>query len=380
MSAHSTPVERPAVATALRHVLSHLVVPVLLASGMALAYLGAFHQPEPHGVRLDVVGSGPQVSVLAATLQDQLGDRAAVRSVPTVGEARNALLHREISGAYVPDETRPTMLLASAASDTTAVTVEKMLAPVALAQDRPLQIQDVAAPADTDPTGQGVFFYLVALTVGAYSGAIAIAAAGGRLPMRIRALLAVGAAALISLIATLVAGPLYGAIPAAVVQIGLLAWLYTTAVMLVGVGLHTFLGRWTTGTMVGLFVMLNFTSSGGIFAPDMQPGFFAALHSFWIGRGLVEAGRDLAYFPAVGIGSHVTVLVLWLLAGLALTAAAAGVERRRAMSTARPAVGGSVATTAGTSVGTTERTTEPSAVGTTDAAVEEELEEAVPVG
>jgi len=327
MSVHSSPA--PAW-TLLRHVLTHLVVPVLLATGMALTYLGAFHQPEPHGVRVDVVGRGPEVAVLAQTVQDRLGDRVAVRTVPTVDDARQALTAREIAGAYVPDPVRPTLMLAGAASDTTAVTVERMLAPVALAQGQPLDVEDVAPTGNTDPTGQGVFFYLVALSVGAYSAAIAIAAAGGRLPMRMRALLAVGAAGAVTLIATVVAGPLYGALPTSAGTIGLLAWIYTTAVVLIGVGLHTFLGRWTTLSLVTLFVMLNFTSSGGVFAPAMQPGFFASLHSFWIGSGLVEAGRTLLYFPGLGVGRQVLVLVLWLTAGAALVTVAAAVERRRA--------------------------------------------------
>lgn len=349
----------PPVRTALRHVLVHLLVPVLLGTGMALAYLGAFAQPEPHAVRLDVVGTGPQAAVLASTLQDGLGNRAAVRTVPTVAAARDALTHREISGAYVPDPVRPRLLLATAASDTTAVTVERMLGPVALAQGLPLQVVDVVAVGSTDTSGQGVFFYLVALSVGSYSAAIAIGAAGGRLPMRLRMLVGVGAGGVLALIATVIAGPVYGALPSAVVAIGLLAWLYSTAVVLLGVGLHTFLGRFTTFAMVALFVMLNFTSSGGVFASEMQPGFFAALHSFWIGSGLLEAGRNLIYFPALGIGRDVTVLALWLAAALVVVGLAALAERRR------PARADAV----------------PAPLhGVADAAVEEELEEAVPVG
>src|SRR3954466_2249361 len=57
MSAHASAPTPPATRTVLRHVLSHLLVPVLLATGMALAYLGGFHQPDPHGVRVDVVGT-----------------------------------------------------------------------------------------------------------------------------------------------------------------------------------------------------------------------------------------------------------------------------------------------------------------------------------
>ncbi|HEY0401099.1 MAG TPA: hypothetical protein VGD09_03720 [Blastococcus sp.] len=334
MSAHA---EAVSTRTVLHHVLSHLVVPILLATGMALAYLGAFHQPEPQGVRLDVVGTGPGVAVLAQTIQDQLGDRAAVRTVPTADEARDALAHRKISGAYVPGLPSPTMLLAGAASDTTAVTVQRMLAPVALAQGLPLRIEDVAPTDDTDPTGQGIFFYLVSLTVGAYSGAIAIGAAGGRLPMRTRVLLAVAAAGAIATIATVIAGPVYGALPHSAGAVGVLAWVYASAVVLIGVGLHPFLGRWTTGTLVLLFVMLNFTSSGGVFAPELQPGFFASLHSFWIGSGLVEAGRTLEYFPGLGIGHDVLILFAWLTAGLLLVGLAALTERRRAAVAVAPA-------------------------------------------
>jgi hypothetical protein len=101
--------------------------------------------------------------------------------------------------------------------------------------------------------------------------------------------------------------------------------------VILGVGLHTFLGRFTTATLVALFVMLNFTSSGGVFAPALQPGFFAALHSFWIGSGLVEGGRKLVYFPELGVGREVLTVALWLAAGLAVAGAAALVERRRAV-------------------------------------------------
>jgi hypothetical protein len=278
-----------------------------------------------------VVGSSPEVRVLAQTLQDGLGDRVAVRTVGTEAEARTHLAAQETSGAYVPDARRPVLMVATAASDTTAVTVERMFAPVALRQGLPLEITDVVPTHPSDPTGQGIFFYLVALTVGAYSSAIAIGVVGARLPMRQRLALAGLAAGAVSLLSTLVAGPLYDALPSHVVAVGMLSWLYTGAIVVLGVGLHTFLGRFTTATLVALFVMLNFTSSGGVFAPALQPGFFGALHSFWIGSGLVEGGRKLLYFPELGIGREVLTISLWLAAGLTVAGAAALVERRRAV-------------------------------------------------
>ena len=378
MSAHASAPAPAATRTGLRHVVSHLLVPVLLATGMALAYLGAFHQPDPHGVRIDVVGRGPAASVLAQSVQDRLGDRVAVRTVATADDARNALAERQIAGAYVSDPVRPTLMIASAASDTTAVTVERMLSPVALAQGLPLQVEDVAPAADSDPTSQGIFFYLVALSVGAYSAAIAIAVAGGRLAMRIRMLLAVGVAGVISLICTLVAGPLYGALPNSTGQIGLLAWLYTTAIVLIGIGLHTFLGRWTTGSLVGLFVMLNFTSAGGVFAPALQPDFFASLHSFWIGSALVEAGRNLMYFPGLGIGHQVLVLLLWLAAGLGVAGVAALVGQRRGPAAAPVAPEPQPEPATEPDVNAKDRVVRDRVAR--DGNVAEELEESVPVG
>ncbi|CAM5588424.1 hypothetical protein STANM309S_00462 [Streptomyces tanashiensis] len=78
-----------------------------------------------------------------------------------------------------------------------------------------------------------------------------------------------------------------------------------------------------------LFVMLNFTSSGGIYRPELQPGFFGALHAFWNGAGFVEGVRGHVYFDGHGLGRNVLVLALWLLAGAVLVVLAGLTEARR---------------------------------------------------
>lgn len=80
---------------------------------------------------------------------------------------------------------------------------------------------------------------------------------------------------------------------------------------------------------MALFVMLNFTSSGGIFRPEMQNGFFAALHSFWNGAGFVEGTRSHVYFDNYGLSGHAWTLVWWLVAGLLMVGVAAPAEKRR---------------------------------------------------
>ncbi|MEV7277092.1 hypothetical protein [Streptomyces sp. NPDC093111] len=340
---------------ALRHVLGHLLTPLLMCIGMGLAYLGAFHAPQPHDLRVDIVGSGPQAQVLAQTLQDKGAGALDVRTVPDRATATAHLRDRASFGAYIPGgqteagrtagaqagaqaggaAAGPELLVASASSDTSAMAVEKVFTKVAATQGDPLKVTDVAPVASGDPTGQGVFFLLVALSIGSYASVAVIGGAGAVLPMRIRALLAAGMSLVVSLIGAVFAGPLFHLVDQGLGGVWALSWLYSAGILLIGVGLHTFLKRWTTLGVMVLFVMLNFTSSGGIYRPELQPGFFGSLHAFWNGAGFVEGVRGHVYLAGDDLGRNVLVLGFWLLAGVLITVTAGRTEARRTRAAAR---------------------------------------------
>lgn len=339
-------------AAALRHVLGHFVTPLLMCIGMGLAYLGAFHAPEPHDLRVDVVGSGPSAQVLAQTLQDKSDGALSVRTVPDRAEAVNHLRKQASYGAYLPGE-HPELLVAGASSDTSATVVEKVFTKVAAGQGEPLKVTDTAPTADGDPTGQGIFFLLVAVSIGSYASVAVIGGAGAVLALRIRGALAVAASLVVSVIGVVFAGPLFGLVDHGLGGLWAMAWLYSAGILLIGVGLHTFLKRWTTLGLMVLFVMLNFTSSGGIFRPELQPGFFASLHSFWNGAGFVEGVRSHVYFDGHALGGHVLVLALWFVAGLALMGLAGLAEsKRRKAAVVTAMTGTATATATGTGTGT----------------------------
>ncbi|MFF3390816.1 hypothetical protein ACFYW1_07785 [Streptomyces sp. NPDC002669] len=315
-------------AAALRHVLGHFVTPLLMCIGMGLAYLGAFHAPEPHDLRVDVVGSGPSAQVLAQTLQDKGDGALSVRTVPDRAAAVEHLRARASFGAYLPGE-HPELLVASASSDTSATAVEKVFTEVAADRGAPLKVTDTVPTADGDPTGQGIFFLLVAVSIGSYASVAVIGGAGAVLALWIRAALAVAASLVVSVIGMMFAGPVFGLVDHGLGGLWAMAWLYSAGILLIGVGLHTFLKRWTTLGLMVLFVMLNFTSSGGIFRPELQSGFFASLHSFWNGAGFVEGVRGHVYFDGHGLGGNVLVLALWFVAGLVLVGLAGAAESKR---------------------------------------------------
>ncbi|MGK9463551.1 hypothetical protein ACSLFT_26530 [Streptomyces sp. G6] len=312
---------------ALRHVLTHLITPLLMCVGMGLAYMGAFVTPEPNHLPVAVVGSGPEAKVLAQSVKDGAGDALDVRTVASRADAVDLLKARDITGAYVPGAEAPEVLVATAASDMGAMAAEKVFTPLAEEQGAPLKVTDVATPVDDDPTGQGLFFLLIAVSIGSYASVAALGAVGAALSMRVRALLTLGVSVVVSGIGALLAGPVFHLAHHDLAGVWGMAWLYAAGILFIGVGLHTFLKRWTTLAMMVLFVMLNFTTSGGLFRPELQNGFFGTLHAFWNGAGFVEGARSLLYFDGDGLGRSLWTLAAWLLLGLLVTAVAALRER-----------------------------------------------------
>ncbi|MEU8590792.1 hypothetical protein AB0C59_27895 [Streptomyces sp. NPDC048664] len=333
MSTHGPATERPA-ATSTRHTVRHVVVllitPLLMCLGMGMAYLGAFHAPHAHGLKVAVVGTSPRQQVLAQTIKDKAGDALDVTTVPDRAAARHQIMDRDLVGAYVPSATHPELLVAKAGSDTSATAAQAVFTTVADQQGVPLHVTDLSRLSSGDPTGQGLFFLLVALSIGSYASVAAISAGGATLRIGIRAAIGLATALAVSVIGTVLAGPVFHVADHHLAGLWGMALLYSAGILTIGVALHTFLGRWTTLGMMVLFVMLNFTSSGGIFQPALQNGFFGALHAFWNGAGFIEGVRGLLYFGSRDMGGHVLTLALWLVAGVVLLAAAALTERRTA--------------------------------------------------
>ena len=298
----------------------HLLIPLFLATGMALAYLGAFHEPTPHELPTAVVGTSVEARVFAQKLNDGAHGALTVRTVATADDARRLIQEREISGAYQTVGDHAVLFVSPAASATTATAVTEAFAPIAYATGRPLQVQDVVSVGPSDRSGQGLFFLLVALSIGGYTSAIAISAAAAHLRVSGRVGVAVVMTAVVAALGTLVAGPVYGIITAHHLAIWALAWLYCAGITLIGLGLHPIFKRWTTPLLTMLFVMLNFTSSGGVFQSALMPRFFSALHGFWNGAAWLEAASSRTYFDGADMGRPVLTLALWAAGGLGLIA------------------------------------------------------------
>ncbi|MFJ4219102.1 hypothetical protein [Curtobacterium luteum] len=313
----------------LRHFASHILVPLFLAAGMGLAYLGAFHAPTPHDLPVGIVGQGAATQVFAQTVTDQSDGALVAHVVTSTDRAEQQVRDRELAAVYAPTTSGATLYVSTAASETTATAAQKVFMPVAFRQHLPFRVVDVVPAGEQDSTGQGLFFLLVGLSVGGYASAIAVAAVAARLRPFWTTVVGIVTAGVVAGIGIVIAGPVYGVVTTHRWEVFLFAWLYDAIIVALGVGLHPVLGRWTTPILTMLFVMLNFTSSGGIFQPAFQPGFFAALNSFWSGAAWLRAAQDLQYFPGASLGRPSLVLALWLAAAVLLCVVVHGLVARR---------------------------------------------------
>ena len=331
MNSVTTPAPTPAAAhpATVRHVLVHLITPLLMCVGMGLAYMSAFMTPHPHHVKVAVIGDGPRVTAVAQALQAKAGDALQVSTLPNTDAAVAQLHSRDLVGAFVPDPAKPELYIAEGNSDSAATIATKVFTTVAAVEDRPLTVTDVAPTTADDPANAGAFFLMIAVSIGSYSSVAAIGAGAATWSLKRKTALALGTATVVSVIGAVLAGPVFHLAHHSLLAVWGLSWLYSASILLIGVGLHPFLKKWTTLVMMVLFVMLNFTSSGGLFQPELQNGFFGGLHGFWNGAGLVEGVRGLLYFGGAGVARHAWTLVAWVAVGALTVGAAALAERRK---------------------------------------------------
>ena len=107
--------------------------------------------------------------------------------------------------------------------------------PIAYEQHVPFRVVDVVPTGEQDSTGQGLFFLLVALSVGGYASAIAVASVATKLRAVWTAVVGLATAGVVAGIGIIVAGPIYGVITTHHWQVFLFAWLYDAIIVAIGV-------------------------------------------------------------------------------------------------------------------------------------------------
>ena len=308
-----------------------LVLAVLgLQLGFVLSYVGAFHDPVPREIPVQVVAPAVVLDRLAGGVGGTLEITGADEQA-----ARADLAADETSGVLVVDSsgTRDTLLVASAAGTSEASAVEAVVTQAEDAQGRTVTVQDVVTPQAGDARGLSGFYLVTGWIVGGYLLAALLGLTGAArpdLPTTARRLgVALGFAVLGGLGGALIAGPILGALTGHTLALWALGTLLTFAAAAVTVALSALLGVVGIGVTILLFVILGNPSAGGAYQDGVLPAFWSTIGG-WLPNGAgVDALRRLVYFDGAGTRGPLLVAGAWALGGVVVALLTAWLRTRR---------------------------------------------------
>lgn len=298
-------------------VVSGLVFPLFFVVMFSLSYVSAFHAPAPHEAPVYLVGSPEQTAPVQEALLDSGAGAFDVRTTASTAVAEEAIASRQVLGAV--ELGRPvTAHVASAAGSAAATAVEHLARQIADQTGAPLRIQDVVPSAPGDGSGTGLFYFLVVCTIGGYLAVTVLAQTAARLRLGRRYGILAAVSAVVPVLTFALSSLFVGAYgmdgPRPVLALLAVGAIYTFTIGAVSILAHQLAGKAAIFLVLTVVVFLNFPSAGGAFPAQFLPGFWQAVHQFWVGSAGMEAFRDLVYFPAADPWPWLGHLAAWLLA------------------------------------------------------------------
>ena len=314
--------DRPAAPQPRRLAMAAVAVPLVAAVALA-AFAWPAASARPRHVPLGLAGPPAATARIAAALAREPGAFDA-RRYPGPGAARRAIEHRAVAAAIVapPGAGRPALLIASAASPTLA-----QLLPQALSEAAPHpRITDVVPADPDDPRGAAFGAVVLPLVLAGMLTGVLMSTLAPAGPARAAAVVA--SAALTGLAGVALAEGALGILPGPWAANAAALGATVLAIASIVGGLTGLLGQAGIGIATALMVFVGNPWSGMTSARELLPepaATIGALLPPGAGGALL---RSTAFFGGARAGGHITVLAVWIAAGLGLIAVAARRHRR----------------------------------------------------
>src|SRR3954451_4234100 len=301
-----------------------LLPALVLMLAFAFSYVGAFHDPTPHHVRVAVVGP----SAVATQLDRLPGAPLAARQAASRRDALSQIDDREVYGAYEVATNR--LFVASAGNRAMAVALERTFDRAAAARGGPaVRVTDVKPLPPSDANGTAAFYAVIAWVFGGYIGATLIGVIGTpRSRSHARGAARIGAFAGFALVAGILSVTLlrasFDVFTGHVVAMCAIAALTIFASGAATAGIQAAIGDAGTALVILLFVILGNAASGGPFARPLLPGLWRTVGGVLPPGAGVDLARAALFFDGARTAGPILVLVGWAALGTALVIALGG--------------------------------------------------------
>lgn len=329
-----------------------LVAALVLQLAFLGSYVGALHEPKPHDVPIAVVGPSSAADQLNRLPGSPL-DATAVSSLDA-GEKRVA--QRRDYAVLVPaapaedgKQASSDLYVASAANSTMASLLPKLFDRIATEEQQPpVTVHDLAPLPAADSNGLSGFYAVVSWMVGGYFGATLLGMVGdSRIRSRRQAGYRLGGmlgmALASGLLSAILLQDVIGVLgDASFFSLWMIGALCVFAAGAATIAFQSLLGIAGTGIAVLLFVVLGNPSAGGVFSPQLIPGFWREIGAALPTGAGTSLVRNTAYFDGTATGGPVLVLLIWAAIGVVVTLIRGGraVSERRAEQEAVAGVAG----------------------------------------
>jgi hypothetical protein len=289
-------------------------------------YLAAFHSPQPRHVPVAVAGAPAAAAVARQAAAVQPGAWDFIREA-SAAAAVAAVTHQH---AYAALTGRSAAVLVVAGADGPSVTgqlTSRFDAAAGRARIRPA-VSDVVPLPPGDSAGLVLFYLTFGSVLAAYLFAIAATTVGASLSARSYWAVSVVFSAVLGAAETLLAGPVFGALPGdRTVVFGLLVLLLVavsgTAALLLTIS-RTF------GAMISTVILLTLgAASGGQLAAAFLPAWLAPLARVLPSGLAINAMRGAVHFHGASVGTAFPGLALWAVVPVAVIESFTRLRRRR---------------------------------------------------
>ena len=297
------------------------------------SYTSALGKPSARHIPLAVTASPAAVRTLDAS--PLLG----VRPVAGLTRGRSLVEDRTVDGALALPVAGPaTLLVAGGAGHAVQAVLVQVGERAAAARASRLNVIDVAPTSPGDPNGLVEFYCVVFLGIGGAAGAMALYRISGPVRGLSGALQRLGLVVLysgaLSVIVTVFADVVFGALIGHFGLLFLALWAFVTAVCLAVTGFAARFGLAAAAVLILAFIALGNPSSAGAVPRPLLNGLYSWLNPVLPQGAALSALRGVQYFGSHGNGVALLCLLLWAAAGLVLLLAAGMRGPRRGAVTA----------------------------------------------
>lgn len=296
------------------------------------SYVGAFHSPQPHALKVDVAGPAAILPQVTGQLNAIPGNPVEASAVASRAEGERNLRSGETNAVLLSNPTSgtSTLLVSSAQGSSLSTAVSGVLRQAAAAQSTRLSVQDLVPAAAKDGRGLSSFYLVIGWLVGGYLMGTLLSIRQGNRARNFRRSLwrligCLGYAAVSGVAGALVVGSVgFGSLPGGFWPVAGIGTLVVLVASVFTVTATSVLGVFGVGVSILVFVVAGNPSAGGAYGYGLLPEPWRSVGP-WLPNGAgVDAIRSVVYFDGAGIGRPILVLATWLAASLALYFLVAG--------------------------------------------------------